>query len=183
MPWLYHKYVGHDLNRDAFMMNMPENRNLARFFYTEWHPQIFLTMHQMGIKGPRFFVPPNYEPIDPNYDPLIWREAALLGQAMALDLEQHDHSGVISNAMYDYYWPGYEDSAPLGHNTVCLLTEAASVRLANPIDIKASELTGSSRGFPDHSPQINFPNPWPGGTWRLRDIVEYDLVAARGLIG
>ena len=48
MPWLYHKYAGHDINRDAFMMNLAENRNLARFFYTEWHPQVFLTMHQMG---------------------------------------------------------------------------------------------------------------------------------------
>ena len=50
MPWLYHKYAGHDLNRDAFMMNMAENRNLARFFYTQWHPQVFLTMHQMGVE-------------------------------------------------------------------------------------------------------------------------------------
>ena len=80
MPWLYHKYAGHDINRDAFMMNMAENRNLARFFYTKWHPQVFLTMHQMETNGPRFFVPPNADPIDPNYDPLIWREAALLGE-------------------------------------------------------------------------------------------------------
>ena len=41
-------------------------------------------MHQMGPRGPRFFVPPNYDPIDPNYDPLIWRTAGLLGHAMAL---------------------------------------------------------------------------------------------------
>ena len=127
MPWLYHKYAGHDINRDAFMMNLPENRNLARFFYTEWHPQVFLTMHQMEDNGPRFFVPPNTDPIDPNYDPLIWRSAALLGDAMALELQRDHRTGVVSNAKYDYYWPGFEDSAPLGHNTVCLLTEVASV--------------------------------------------------------
>ena len=74
-----HKYAGHDINRDAFMMNLAESRNLARFFYTEWHPQVFLTMHQMENDGPRFFAPPNSDPIDPNYDPIIWREAALLG--------------------------------------------------------------------------------------------------------
>ena len=128
MPWLYHKYVGHDINRDAFMMNMAESRALSRFFYTQWHPQVFLTMHQMGGRGARMFVPPNYDPVNPNYDPLIWREAALLGQAMALELERHDRAGVISNALFDYYWPGYEDSAPLGHNTVCLLTEVASAQ-------------------------------------------------------
>jgi len=95
MPWSYHKYVGHDINRDAFMLNMEENRSLARFFSREWHPQVFLAMHQMGSNGPRFFVPPNYDPIDPNQDPLIWREAALLGSAMALELESRGKTGVV----------------------------------------------------------------------------------------
>lgn len=182
MPWLYHKYVGHDINRDAFMLNMQENRSLARFFYREWHPQVFLTMHQMGQRGPRFFVPPNYDPIDPNYDPIIWRTAGLLGHAMALQMEEDGRTGVVQNAMYDYYWPGYEDSAPLGHNTVCLLTEVASVRVASPIHVSPAELQGAPRGLPEYRPQVNFPNPWPGGVWSFRDIVEYDLSAAYGLI-
>jgi hypothetical protein len=182
MPWPYHKYVGHDINRDAFMLNMTENRTLARFLSREWHPQVFLAMHQMGSNGPRFFVPPNYDPIDTNQDPLIWREAALLGSAMALELESQGRSGVVSNAMYDYYWPGYEDSAPLGRNTVCLLTEVASARLASPIEVTAKDLRGGTRGFAQYAPQINFPNPWPGGTWRLGDIVDYNLAAMRGLL-
>jgi hypothetical protein len=182
MPWLYHRYVGHDINRDAFMMNMVENRSLSQFFYRRWHPQVFLTMHQMGPRGPRFFVPPNYDPIDPNYDPIIWRTAGLLGHAMALAMEEDGRAGVVQNAMYDYYWPGYEDSAPLGHNTICLLTEVASVRVASPITVAPTELQGSPRGLPDYRPQINFPNPWPGGDWRLRDIVDYDLSAVRGLL-
>ena len=182
MPWLFHKYAGHDLNRDAFMMNMAESRNLSRFFYTNWHPQVFLTMHQMETNGPRFSAPPNVDPIDRNYDPLIWREAGLLGSAMTLELERDHLSGVVSNAIYDYYWPGYEDSAPLGHNTVCLLTEVASVRVATPVTVSARELRDSDRGAPDYKPRINFPNPWPGGTWRLRDIVDYDLSAVHGLL-
>ena len=182
MPWLYHKYVGHDINRDAFMMNMAENRNLARFFYTEWHPQVFLTMHQMGTNGPRFFVPPNDDPIDPNYDPLIWRTAALLGSAMALELQRDRHTGVLTNGMYDYYWPGYEDSAPLGHNTVCLLTEVASAKVATTIAIRASELRAGQKGLSEYKPQINFPEPWQGGSWSLRNIVDYDLSAVRGLL-
>jgi hypothetical protein len=182
MPWLYHRYVGHDINRDAFMMNMAENRSIADFFYRRWHPQVFLSMHQMGPQGARFFVPPNYDPIDPNYDPLIWRTAGLLGYAMALQMEEDGRAGVVQNALYDYYWPGYEDSAPLGHNTVCLLTEVASVRVATPIRVERSELQGSSRGLAEHRPQINFPNPWPGGAWTLRHIVDYDLSAAQGLL-
>ncbi len=181
MPWLYHKYVGHDINRDAFMMNMAENRSLSQFFYRRWHPQVFLTMHQMGPRGARYFVPPNLDPIDRNYDPLVWRTAGLLGHAMALALEEDGRTGVLQNALYDYYWPGYEDSAPLGHNTVTLLTEAASVRVASPITVAADQLTGG-RGFPDHSPSTTFPSPWPGGAWTLRNIVDYNLSAARGFI-
>jgi hypothetical protein len=101
---------------------------------------------------------------------------------MAMALETEGKSGVVSNAMYDYYWPGYEDSAPLGRNTVCLLTEAASAKLASPIEIAPKDLRAASRGLPVYAPQINFPNPWPGGTWRLRDIVDYNLVAMRGML-
>ena len=128
-----------------------------------------------------YFVPPNLDPIDRNYDPLVWRTAGLLGHAMALALEEDGRSGVLQNALYDYYWPGYEDSAPLGHNTVTLLTEAASVRVASPIEVPAEQLTGG-RGFPDHQPSTTFPSPWPGGRWTLRNIVDYNLSAARGLI-
>lgn len=182
MPWLYHQYAGHDVNRDAFMLNLAESRVLADFFYRRWHPQVFLTLHQMGPRGARFFVPPNYDPIDPNSDPLLWRTAGLLGHAMSLALEREGREGVVQNALFDYYSPGYEDSAPLGHNTVCLLSEAASARLADPLHVSREELTSSPRGLPDHRPQVNFPNPWPGGTWRLRDVVEYELTAVRGLL-
>ena len=182
MPSLYHKYAGHDLNRDAFMMNMAESRNLGKFFYTSWHPQVFLTMHQMGTGGPRFAAPPTTDPIDPNYDPIIWREAGLLGSAMTLQLARDGRHGVVSNALYDYFWPGYEDSAPLGHNTVCLLTEAASVQIASPVTVSPSDLRAGGRGLSLVRPQVNFPDPWPGGRWTLRDIVDYDLSAVTGLL-
>jgi hypothetical protein len=172
LPWPDHKYAGHDINRDAFMMNMAESRNLARFFYTEWHPQVFLSMHQLEADGPRFVAPPVTDPIDPNVDPIIWREAALLGSAMTLELERDRHTGVVSNSFFDYYSPGYEDSAPLGHNIVCLLTEAASVKMA----------TAVTQPAPDQRGRVSAPHPWAGGRWALRDIVDYDLSAVRGLL-
>jgi hypothetical protein len=172
MPTADHKYAGHDINRDGFMMNLAESRNLSRFFYTEWHPQVFLAMHQMENDGPRFFAPPNSDPIHPNYDPIIWREAALLGASITLELEHDQRAGVASGSPYDYYWPGYEDSVPLGHNTVCLLTEAANARVASTIAETREDAGG----------QINAPHPWPGGPWRLRDIVDYDISAMHGLL-
>ena len=172
MPWPDHKYAGHDINRDAFMMNLAESRNLARFFYREWHPQVFLSMHQMDSGGARFFTPPVADPIDGNVDAVIWREAALLGSAMTLELERDQHAGVVSNSLFDYYSPGYEDTAPLGHNTVCLLTEAARVKVATPVTQPKS----------DEPASVNAPHPWPGGPWTLRDIVDYELSAVRGLL-
>ncbi|MFB3853174.1 MAG: M14 metallopeptidase family protein [Vicinamibacterales bacterium] len=180
MPWLYNKYVGHDINRDFFMLNMTENRLAAKVLYEEWKPQVFLSQHQMGATGPRMFVPPNFEPVDPNYEPLIWRQAGLLGHAMATELESRGMKGVITNAMYDYFFPGYEDSGPIGHNTVCMLTEAASARLASPTTVKREQLTGTPKGLPDYQVTQNFPNPWEGGEWHLRDIVEYDMYAVLG---
>jgi hypothetical protein len=181
MPWLYHRYAGHDINRDGFMMNLAESRNLARFMYTSWHPQVFLSMHQMDSSGPRMFVPPVSDPIDRNYDARIWREAALLGSAMAFELQREGRSGVVSNALYDYYWPGYEDSAPLGHNTVCLLTEVASAKAGAGTGTVPSDLSAGRRNFSDR-PLINYPDPWPGGSWTPRDVVDYNLTALRGLL-
>ncbi len=175
MPWPDHKYAGHDINRDAFMMNLAESRNLARFFYREWHPQVFLSMHQMDGDGARFFAPPVADPIDPNVDPVVWREAALLGSAMTLQLERDGHAGVVSGSLFDYYSPGYEDTAPLGHNTVCLLTEAARVKVATPIDEPPADRD-------QHLPRVASPHPWTGGRWSLHDIVDYELSAVRGLL-
>ena len=172
LPSPDHKYAGHDINRDAFMMNLAESRNLAHFFYRVWHPQVFLSMHQMEPGGPRFFTPPVADPIEPHVDTMIWREAALLGSAMTLELERDQHAGVVSGSLFDYYSPGYEDTAPLGHNTVCLLTEAARVKVATPIIEPKS----------DEIPRIGSPHPWPGGSWTLRDIVDYQLSAVRGLL-
>ena len=129
-------------------------------------------MHQMDGDGPRFYAPPNSDPISPNYDPIIWREAALLGAAMTLELERDQRPGVASSSPFDYYWPGYEDSVPLGHNTVCLLTEAANAKVASTVAETRADIRG----------QIELPHPWPGGPWRLRDIVDYDLSAMHGLL-
>ena len=182
MPWLYHKYAGHDINRDAFMMNTAESRNLARFFYTEWHPQVFLSMHQMDSNGPRMFVPPMADPIDRNYDPMIWREAALLGGAMALELQRDRRAGVVSNAIYDYYWPGYEDSAPLGPQHRLPADGGRQREYRHPDQRVRERAPRPERASPTTRRRSISPDPWPGGRWTLRDIVDYDLSAVRGLL-
>src|SRR5262249_57575154 len=43
---------------------------------------------------------------------------------------------------------------------------------------KGGELGGNKRKLPVYAGQTIFPNPWPGGWWRLRDIVERQKVSA-----
>ncbi len=89
--------------------------------------------------------------------------------------------GVLTNAMYDNWWNGGNRTTPQRHNIVAVLTEAASVRMASPF-LEKHELTAGSRGFRDHAPTVNFVDPWPGGWWRLRDIVDYELICARSIL-
>src|SRR5919106_3414005 len=182
LPWLYHPYVGHDNNRDWYMVTQRETRLITDLLYRQWFPEVFYDVHQMGNEGMRLFVPPFVDPINPHVDPLIVRAIAHIGAEMSLALEERGKTGVGDQAIYDLWWHGGARSAPTRHNMVGVLTEAASVRIATPITQDTSKLRGHSRGLPEYERRMNFPNPWPGGTWRLRDIVDYELIAAEALI-
>ena len=182
MPWLYHAYVGHDDNRDWYMLTQKETQAVTRMVYHEWYPQIWLDEHQMGSNGPRLFVPPYTDPIADSVDPLMWRGINLIGSTMALRLEEQGKSGVVSSYVYDQYWPGASDGTEQFKNIFGLLTEAASARLATPVYVPPSELTGGGKGLIDYRRTANFPNPWPGGWWRLRDIMDYELIASNAIL-
>ncbi len=181
MPWLYHKYVGHDDNRDWFMLTQKETRILTEVMYNEWYPCILYDIHQMGNSGCRFFVPPFFDPINPNVDPLIHESLKIVGGHMAAQLAENGKKGVLTNAIYDNWWHGGNRTTPYRHNIVGILSEAASPRIASPIFQRKSELGGHSRGLPEYRPQVNFADPWDGGWWTLRDVVEYEKIACYAL--
>ncbi len=182
LPWLYHPYVGHDNNRDWYGVTQKETRLTTDLLYRRWFPEIVYDVHQMGNDGMRIFVPPMVDPINPNLDPVIVRGISLIGAHMAFALEQAGKSGVGDGISFDLWWHGGMRGTPTRHNMIGLLTEAASVRVATPIQQQASALRGHARGLSKYEQRISFPNPWPGGWWRLRDIVEYELIAAEALV-
>ena len=182
LPWLYHHYVGHDNNRDWFMLTQKETQALTRAVYHEWFPQVWLDEHQMGATGPRIFTPPYSDPVAADIHPLVWREVNVIGTNMALRLEQANKAGVIYGFSYDAYWPGGTKNTAWWKNVSGLLTEVASARLATPIRIEAGELAGGRKGLVQYEQQINFPNPWPGGWWRLRDIMDYERIISDALL-
>ncbi len=182
LPWLYHHYAGHDNNRDWYMLNLVETRAVNHVLHHEWFPQVFLDEHQMGATTPRIFVPPYADPHTTMVHPLQWRLNDLVGTHMALRLEEADKRGVIDSYAYDAYWPGGTKNTACLKNVIGLLTEVSSCRIATPVYVDPNELSGGRKGLPDYKPQMNFPNPWPGGWWRLRDIVDYELIASNSLI-
>jgi len=177
MPWLYHVYAGHDNNRDWFMLNLPETRAVTRVLYHDWFPQIHIDEHQQGSNGARLFIPPFMDPPLPNVQPLLWRSVNLMGTAMAYDLQKHGLSGVVNGRSYTAWWIGACDDTSWLHNVIGILSEAASVRVASPVSIEPNEIPTSF-----YEKRMDFIDPWPGGWWRLRDIVDYELVLSKSLV-
>ncbi|MEW6508255.1 MAG: M14 metallopeptidase family protein [Bacteroidota bacterium] len=181
MPWLYHIYSGHDNNRDWFMFNLQETKNVVKVAFHDWLPQIWLDEHQMGSNGARLFVVPYKDPINPNVNPLIWRWAGLIGSYTALDLEKQGYNGIISNALFEGWWQGPASDCGMWHNQISLLSEMASVNIASPIFIDPSEVRATNE-ITTFDIRTNYPNPWRGGWWRLRDIVNYEIALTEALI-
>lgn len=181
-PRLYQTYAGHDNNRDWYMLSLKETQAVSRLLYHHWLPEIFLDVHQMGSSGARMFVPPFSDPLNPNVPPALSRLMDLCGNHMALALTRHGCKGIIQDVVFDNWWDGGARSVPVRHNMVGLLTESASARLASPMFLTPGDLKGHGTGFPEHKQQGNFPEPWPGGWWRMSDIVRYQWVSILGLL-
>jgi len=183
-PELYHHYAGHDDNRDWFMMNLKETKAVTRLLWKEWFPQIVYDVHQQGANGSRFFVPPFYDPPNPHISPLLLRQVGLVGHKMAADVTAAGFKGILTNALYDTWWHGGFRTAPYYHNSIGILTEAASARLMSPSNVTHEQLSrSSSRGMRSAlEVSTNFPNPWLGGTWRPRDIMQMEMIASRSVL-
>ncbi len=179
MPWLYHKYVGHDNNRDWFMFTQKETRLTVDKLHNVWHPHITIDMHQMGRNGARLFVPPYLDPVEPNVDPIIVSLLNLLGAHVQGVLTAHGKTGVVSHAIFDAWTPAR--AYPHYHGGLRFLTEAASAQIASPVRI-LPEALGGGPGYDARKVSWNFPAPWPGGEWKLRDIVDYDFAAAKTVL-
>ena len=182
LPYLYHKYVGHDNNRDGDYLSMVESKYAGQLMYIDWPPQAYIDHHHMGSYGARYYVPPYSDPIRPYADPLIWREMSWYGAHMAYKLEEAGKQGILNAAQYPGWGHfGWHWITPF-HNIAGMLTESASAQLASPLYIHPEQLRGGARQFPKYEAQSTFPNPWPGGWWRLSDIVEQKWISAWALL-
>ncbi len=183
-PELYHYYAGHDDNRDWFMLDLNETKAITRLFWKEWFPEIVYDIHQQGSNGSRFFVPPFYDPPNPHIAPLLLRQVGLIGHKMAADVTAAGFKGILTNALYDTWWHGGFRTAPYFHNSIGILTEAASARIMTPSNVTREQLSrNGTRGMRTAlDVTTNFPNPWLGGAWHPRDIMQMEMIACHSML-
>lgn len=179
-PELYQKYVGHDNNRDWYIFSQPETRLTVEKLHNVWHPQIVYDIHQQGSNASRMFVPPWMDPIDPNVDPIIAQLSNAIGAGMAADMTAAGKPSIAINAIYDFWTPARHYQSY--HGGVRILSESASAKLATPVTIQFRELNQSAPGYSPRERSWNHLELWPGGTWRVRDIVDYQLIGMESVL-
>lgn len=179
MPMLYHIYAGHDNNRDGYIGNLVETRNISRLVNLEWHPVILYNHHQTAPFPARIWTPPNSEPTNPNVHPLIVRWQNLIGSAMGAAFDAQGKEGAISRIVFDTWYPGYMTQVFDSHNIISILTEIALYRYATP---RFYTVRDFPKEYQDLTMSAFYPSPWKGGWWRLRDAVDYSLTASMSVL-
>lgn len=174
IPVLYHKYVGHDNNRDSYMSNLAETININRVLYREWNPQIVLNQHQPNPAGRVVYIPPFRGPFNYNYDPLIISSIGEVGMTLHSRLisEGKGGSGMNTADSYSTWVNGMYRSSPYFHNSIGILTEIlGSPTPQNMPLIPRTQL-----------PENDAPMPEAPRVWRLSDTVEYQWSINRATI-
>ncbi len=175
MP-LYQKYIGHDNNRDSYMLNVVESRVVGRV-WREWEPNIIYVHHQSSPEPTRIWLPPFADPVGIHAPPIPAREINTIGMAIAQELDSRGQPGAVHMlATFDAWYPGYIDYMPVYQNIPSFWTETQGGNCATPKP--ASNPANFGATYRDLRPQPLYLSPWEGATWRLRDAVDYMVTAS-----
>jgi hypothetical protein len=169
LPDLYQEYVGHDNNRDGYMNNMLESRDVTRA-ELDWNPVIFYCHHQTAPFPTRIFIPPFTEPISSNINPLIARWLNVLGIDMAAYLDEHQMPGAVHRVGFDNWYPGFLDFTHIFRNSISFFTETALYHYATPHFYTVDDFPKDRQQL---TAEVFYSSPWKGGWWRLADAVRY----------
>ncbi len=176
LPMLWHKYIGHDNNRDFFISNMPETTNMNHQLFIEWFPQILYNHHQPGnnATGGVIFMPPFRNPFNFNFDPLIPLDIDALGAAMhsRLVAEGKPGSGMRTFSTYSTWWNGGLRTICYFHNMIGLLTEI----IGNPTPTAIPLIPNKQL------PNGDLPDPIAPQVWHYRESIDYEITNNRAVL-
>ena len=178
MPRLYQEYVGHDNNRDGYMMNMKEEQVVVKT-QLEYSPEIFYCQHQTAPFPARIWIPPFSDPISSNISPLVRSWLNLIGANMTAYLNAHNMPGAISESRFDNWYAGFTDWAHVFRNEISFFTETALYNYATPHFYTVRDFP---KDFQDLRALSMYSTPWEGGWWRLKDAVDYMVGASMSVL-
>ncbi|MEJ7827517.1 MAG: M14 metallopeptidase family protein, partial [Segetibacter sp.] len=167
IPRLYQKYIGHDNNRDFFMMNMKETQNISRQQYVEWMPQIIYNHHQAGPQGSVVAGPPYRDPFNYAYDPILITSLDGVGAAMNNRLNVEGKPGYTQRAgsVYSTWWNGGLRTTGYFHNMIGLLTEIIGSPTPAKVPLVPNRLI----------PNGATPYPVVPQEWHFRQSIDYSV--------
>jgi hypothetical protein len=178
LPFLWQEYVGHDNNRDGYMLNMIESRVVTKATL-ETQPLVFYTHHQSAPFPGRIYLPPFADPISGNMHPLMLRWLNLVGTTIAQYLDQHDMPGSMHQESFDVWYPGYLDNIGNFRHTISFFTETALYRYATPHFYTVDEFPQARQTL---GAEMLYASPWKGGWWRLSDACRYMYGASMAVL-
>lgn len=174
LPTLYHKYAGHDNNRDSYMASQPETQAMDSILFRAWYPQIMYNHHQTGPPGTVIFAPPFRDPFNYNFDPLVPMELDMVGAAMHSRFVAEGKAGATmrSGSSYSTWWNGGLRTTVYFHNMIGLLTEAIGNPTPSEIPLVPEKLL----------PKGDLPMPIQPQKWHFAQSVAYELTANRAVL-
>ncbi|HTS78263.1 MAG TPA: M14 family metallopeptidase [Bryobacteraceae bacterium] len=178
LPFLYQEYVGHDNNRDGYMLNMIESRVITKATL-ETEPLVFYTHHQSAPFPGRIYLPPFADPISGNMHPLMIRWLNLVGTTIAQYLDQEGLPGSMHQESFDVWYPGYIDNVGNFRHTISFFTETALYNYATPHFYTVNDFPQQRQGL-ENEPL--YASPWKGGWWRLSDACKYMYGASMAVL-
>lgn len=167
IPRLYQKYIGHDNNRDFYMINMKETRNITKQHYIEWMPQIIYNHHQSAPAGAVVAGPPYRPPYNYDYDPLIITQIDGIGAAMINRLNAEGKPGFtrLDGSVFNGWWDGGLRTAPYYHNMIGILTEIIGNPTPSNVPLVPSRIISNN----------STPYPVLPQKWNFKKSIDYSV--------
>ena len=167
LPRLYQKYIGHDNNRDFFMLNMKETQNMARQLFVEWIPQIMYNHHQSGPGGSVLAGPPYRDPFNYVFEPGMITGIDAVGAAMINRLNTENKPGYtrLGGSVFSTWYNGGLRTTTHFHNMIGILTEIVGSPTPAEIPLVPARLV----------PNNNTPNPVTPQPWHFKQSIDYSL--------
>ena len=174
VPRLYHKYIGHDNNRDSFMASQLETRAMDSVMFRAWYPQIMYNHHQTSPTGTIMFAPPFRDPFNYNFDPLVVTMLDQVGSAMHSRMIAEGKPGTVmrGGANFSTWWNGGLRTTVYFHNMIGLLTETFGNPTPQWINLVPNRLL----------PSGSLPFPVEPQLWRFRQSMDYERTANRAVL-